>query len=60
MMMDWIVLLAGLVQWVILLIDVLIIHGFEDMYQGIIISASVFTVMGIVIFVIFSSFGEEK
>ena len=60
MMMDWIVLLGGLVQWLILTIDVLLIHGFVDMYKEIIISASVFTIMGIVIFVMFYSVEERE
>jgi len=52
-MCDWFVLLCGLVQWLILLIDVLFIHDFEGMYQEIVIAASVFTIMGAVIMVIF-------
>ena len=60
MMMDWIVLLGGLVQWLILTIDVLLIHGFVDMYQEIIISACVFTIMGTVIFVIFYCVEERE
>ena len=60
MMMDWIVLLGGLVQWLILMIDVLFIHGFVDMYQEIIISASVFTIMGVIIFVMFYSVEERE
>ena len=61
MMMDWIVLLGGLVQWLIFLVDVLFIHGFIDMYHEIIISASVFTLMGIALYIIFQiADGEEE
>lgn len=53
MMMDWMVLLMGIIQWLILLVDVLFIHEFVEIYRGIVISASAFSILGAATFIVF-------
>ena len=53
MMMDWFILLLGAIQWLIIIIALLFIHDFTLMYQEMVLSASVFTIFGTVIYAIF-------
>jgi hypothetical protein len=44
-------MVIGIVQWIILIIDILLIHEFTVIYKQIIISASVFTIIGFPLYV---------
>lgn len=41
----------GIVQWIILIVDILLIHEFTTIYKQIIISASIFTAIGFPIYI---------
>lgn len=43
----WLPVTIGIVQWIILIVDVLLIHEFTLIYKHIIISASIFTAIGL-------------
>lgn len=49
--MIWLPMVIGIVQWTILIVDVLLIHEFIPIYREMIISASVFTVMGLPLYI---------
>lgn len=53
--MDWIILYIATALWLTLLLDVFLIHELVDMYEGIIICSIVFTIMGIIINLIFNN-----
>ncbi len=44
--MMWLPMVIGIVQWIILIVDALLIHEFTGMYKQIIMSASIFTIIG--------------
>ncbi len=49
--MMWLPLLIGIVQWIIFIIDYLFINEFAGIYKQIIMSASVFTIIGFPLYV---------